>query len=223
MKKNLLMIFCLLCFLQAQVYIYGEDPVEQEPEKADKATSYNGLTMYVMKNGEPILTMPASEMHVIDFLYASVNKDAMIVQKNDGSPDDNCDLRDVWFFIFEEERFLLLTSKGYEFHKIYDYDDIKKITFGEIYTGINNPVTESGSDVIVHVTPTGDVKVESAVAIKSLTLFSIDGRLISMDNYTGVETQCLTSLQSKPAGIYLVRVETEQGAVVKKIVKPLNR
>ena len=123
-------MFFLLCFLQAQVYVYGEDPVTQEPEKAEKATSYHGLTMYVMK---------------------------------------------------------------------------------------------SGSDVIVHITPAGDVTVESAVAIKSLTLFSIDGRLIYKDNYTGVETQRLTSLQGKPAGMYLIRVETEKGTVVKKVVKSLNK
>jgi len=221
MKKNLLMMSCLLFFLQAQVYVYGEDLAEQETGKADKATSYHGLTMYVMKNGEAILTMPASEMHLIEFSNSA--KGAMIVQKNDGSLDDNCDLSDVWFFIFEEERFLLLTPKGYEFHKIYDYDDIRKITFDATYTGINNPVAESGSDVIVHITPTGDVTVESAVAIKSLTLFSIDGRLISKEHYAGAEMRKTASLRKANAGVYLVRVETEQGTVVKKIVKSLNR
>ena len=215
-------MFCLLCFLQAQIYVYGEDPVTQEPEKAVKAGTYHGLTMYVMKNGEVILERPASEMLVISF-SDSPHEYEMIVQKKDGSPDYNFDLSDRWSLHFKEEQLLLVTAIDLEFIKYYNYDDIAKITFVDNYTGINNPVAKSGSDVIVHITPAGDLTVESAVAIKSLTLFSIDGRLISKDNYTFVETQSIVSLQGKPAGVYLVRVETEQGTVVKKIVKPLNR
>jgi len=38
-----------------------------------------------------------------------------------------------------------------------------------------------------------------------------------------VETLRATSLQNAPAGVYLLRVETEQGTVVKKVVKPSNK
>jgi len=219
MKKKLLMTACMLCFLQAQVYVYGEDPAKQETGKVDKAKSYYGLTMYVMKNGEAVLDVPASEMYSIQFYNASP-KDALIVQKNDGSLDENIALNDILTLDFSEEQLTIISLKG---DKFYDYDNIAKITFGDAsYTGINNPVAENGFDVIVHITPGGDVTVESPVAIKSLTLFSIDGRLISKELCADAVRK-IVSLRNTNAGVYLIRVETERGAIFKKLVKSANR
>jgi len=54
-------------------------------------------------------------------------------------------------------------------------------------------------------------------------LFSIDGKMISKQQYNGVKTQCTVSLQNSAAGVYLLWIETTQGTVVKKVVKPLNK
>jgi hypothetical protein len=106
----------------------------------------------------------------------------------------------------------------------YAISDIAKIRFKDANsTGIHEPSAQNNPDVQVWVTPEGNVVVECSVAIKSLSLFSADGKMISQQRCEKVETQCIVSLQGNAAGIYLLRVDTEQGVVVKKVVKPLNK
>ena len=175
--------------------------------------------MYVMKNGEVVFSSPVLGVDQVTFDGASPDS-ALIVNKNDGSLADKILLNDIQQLSFSEDNLSVETSNGSE---VYAYEDIMKLVFGDINsTGINNPA-QSGFDVFAYVTPEGDAAVKSSAPIKSLALFGVDGKLISKKHYNGVETQCTVSLQGKPAGVYLLRVETEQNMVVKKIVKPLNK
>jgi len=175
--------------------------------------------MYVMKNGEVVFSSPVSGVDQVTFDGASSDS-ALFVNKNDGSLADKILLNDIQQLAFSDDSLSVKTSSGNE---VYAYEDMMKLIFGDINsTGINNPA-QNGFDVIAYVTPAGDAVVKSSAPIKSLTLFGVDGKMISKKQYNGIETQCTASLQGKPAGVYLLRVETAQNTVVKKIVKPLNK
>ena len=175
--------------------------------------------MYVMKNGEVVFSSPVSNVDQVTFDEASPDS-ALIVNKNDGSPADKILLNNIQQFAFSDENLSVKTSSGNE---VYAYEDIVKLLFGNINsTGINNSA-QSGFDVFAYVTSAGDAVVKSSVPIKSLTLFGVDGKMISKQNCNGMVEIRATSLQGKPAGVYLLRVETEQNTVVKKIVKPQNK
>ena len=106
---------------------------------------------------------------------------------------------------------------------IHTLDNITKITFGNVISAnMTNPSVKD-LDVVIYVTTTGKIVVESPVAIQSLSLFNIDGKILRT---TTVETQHTQSFQTSidvsalPIGIYLIRVETrQQGTIVKKIIK----
>jgi len=173
-------------------------------------------TMFVMKNGEVVYSSPVSGVDQVTFDEASPDS-ALYVNKNDGSLADIILLNDIQQLSFSDDSLSVETSNG---SKVYAYEDIMKLVFDDINpAGINNPA-QNGFEALVSVTPEGDVTVKSSVPIKSLTLFGVDGKMISKQNCNGrVETQCTASLQGKPAGVYLLRVETAQNTVVKKIVK----
>ena len=173
--------------------------------------------MYVMKNGEVIFSLPVSDVDNVTFDEAVLDS-TLIVQKNDDSPIDKILLNDIQQLSFSDESLSVETSSS---RKVYLFDNITKLFFGDINTTrINNPPAQSDFDVFVSVTPAGDVTVKSPVPIKSLTLFGIDGKIISKRQYNGVEKQCIASLQGRTAGVYLLHVETTQNTVVKKVVKP---
>jgi len=176
--------------------------------------------MYVMKNGKVVFQSPVSGVDNVTFDEAAPDS-TLIVRKNDGSPAGKILLNDIQQLSFSDENLSVETSTGNE---MYLYEDIMKLFFGDMNnTGISNPTVQNVFDVLVFVTPAGDVTVESPVAIKSLALFGIDGKMISIQQCKGAEMQCTVSLRNSAAGVYLLRIETAQGAVVKKVVNPLNR
>ena len=176
--------------------------------------------MYVMKDGEVVFQSPVLEVDNVTFDKAA-SGDTLIVHKNNGFPASKILLSNIQQLSFSDENLSVETSSGSE---VYAFDDIAKILFEDgSTTGIHNPSAQSSFDVVVYVTSAGDAIVESPIAIKSLVLFSVDGKMISKQQYDGVKMQCTVSLQNSAAGIYLLRIETEQGMVVKKLVKPLNK
>ena len=172
--------------------------------------------MYVMKNGKVVFQSPISGVNNVTFDEATPDS-TLIVRKNDGSPADKILLNNIQQLSLSDTNLSVNTSSGSE---IYVYEDIMKLLFGDLNTsGIKNTLAWNNFDVLVSVTPAGDVLVESTVTIKSLTLFGIDGKMISMHQCKGAETQCIIiSLQNRAAGVYLLRVETEQGTAVKKVL-----
>jgi len=175
--------------------------------------------MYVMKNGAVVFQSAVSDIDNATFDKAA-SGDAMILQKNDGSAEDKILLNNIQQLSFSDENLSVETASG---SKEYTFDNIAKLIFDNTgNTGINNPPAKSGFDVIAYITPAGDATVKSSAAIHSVTVFGIDGKMISQQICNG-EMQCTVSLQGKAAGVYLLRVETEQDTVVKKVVKSLNK
>jgi len=174
-------------------------------------------TMYVMKNGEVVFQSLVSDIDNVTFDKAA-SDEALIVNRNDGSPANKILMNDIQQLFFGSDSLFVETSDGSE---MYALADIANLLFGDNTTSINNPSVQNSLDLLVSVTPSGDVTVKSSAGIRSLTLFGIDGKMISKQHCNGtVETWHAASLQGKPAGVYLIRVETEQDTVVKKIVKP---
>ena len=176
--------------------------------------------MYVMRNDTVVFQSSVSDIDNVTF-DETTSGDTLIVQRNDDSPADKIQLKNIQQLSFSDENLSVETLSGNE---VYAFGDIAKLLFKEgSNTGIHNPSAQKGFDVLVSVTPAGDVIVESPAAIKSLMLFSVDGKMISKQQYNGVKTQCTVSLQNSAAGVYLLWIETTQGTVVKKVVKPLNK
>ena len=106
---------------------------------------------------------------------------------------------------------------------VYALDHIVKITFGNMeISDVTNPVG-SDLDVVVYVTPAGEIVIESPVAIQSVTLIAMDGKILRRTD-SAVETLHATSLQTTinvsnlSKGVYLLQIDTTQGTVVKKII-----
>jgi len=176
--------------------------------------------MYVMKNGEVVFQLPVSDIDNVTFDNAPSDS-ALIVQKNDDSFADKILLNNIQQLSFSDENLSIETLNGSE---TYAFENITKLLFGNMNnTGIGNPTKPSSFNVLVYLTQAGDVVVKSTAVIKSLTLFSIDGKMISMQHFNEVETQCIVPLQGKTAGVYLLHIETEQGVAVKKVVKLINK
>ncbi len=175
-------------------------------------------TMYVMKNGEVVFHSQVSNVDNITFDKTALS-DTLFVHKNDGSPVEKIQLNNIQQLFFSNENLFveILNSS-----KMYAFDNIAKLFFDDSNTtGIHNPSVQSGFDVIVSVTPIGDMIVKSSIAINLLTLFSVDSKMISKQQCNGIETERVVSLQGSAAGIYLLRVETAQGTIVRKVVKQL--
>ena len=177
-------------------------------------------TMYVMKNDKVVFQSHVSDVDNVTF-DGITSVDTLIVHKNDGSPADKFQLNNIQQLSFGDENLSIETLNNSEMYAI---DDIAKLLFSNnSTTGINNSLKRKNFDVFVFVTPAGDVIVESSVTIKSLVLLSIDGKMISIQQCNSLETQCITFLQDNAVGVYLLYVKTDQGAIVKKVVKSLNK
>lgn len=174
--------------------------------------------MYVVKKGKVVFHSPVSGVDNVTFSKASSDS-ALIVHKNDRSPDDKILLKDIKQLSFSKENLSVETTGS---SKIYAFNNVAKFLFESNTTGIDNPTVEPQPDVLVYLTSADDVTVKSSVNIKSLILFSIDGKILR--NST-VEALHATSLPAStlPAGVYILRVETEQGTIVKKVVKFFNK
>jgi hypothetical protein len=121
---------------------------------------------------------------------------------------------DIHRISFTEDNHLVLKSLTAE--KTTHFDDIQKLTFGEyIVSGGTTAISETlaGLDVAVYISPNGEIRVESAAAVKKLSLFSIVGRLENQSHRSTISAGHL------PAGVYLLHIETEQGNITKKIIK----
>ena len=88
---------------------------------------------------------------------------------------------------------------------LYAINDIVKLNFSDGTPTCVSHHEQDGFNIVAYFTMEGELVVESPDEIQSLALFNIDGKMIAARNL--------------PAGIYLVRIETPQGVVVKKVVK----
>ena len=98
---------------------------------------------------------------------------------------------------------------------VYAFGDVSYLTFGKGETGINTPQLQTG--ITAYINQAGNIVVECEAGILSLSLFTVEGKMIAYEKCGGanvVETRHATSL---PAGIYLIQVESPQGRMLKKL------
>jgi hypothetical protein len=109
---------------------------------------------------------------------------------------------------------LQVTHGGTESPGDYVLDDIVKLTFGESGEGINSPRALSGVKAYY---VNGAIEVESPAPVKSLTLFSMDGRCVVRNVFTTAQSETSLQIPSVPLSIYFIRVQTTEGNVTIKL------
>ena len=83
---------------------------------------------------------------------------------------------------------------------------------------LSNNVFELDASVVVHPNPTnGILNINSDFNIKSIALYDIQGRLLQTDLENSNET--ILDLSTYQSGIYFVKINTEKGSKVEKIIK----
>lgn len=165
------------------------------------------MEVIVIKGGVAVFQSAVSAIDSVIFynpvdLTAPHSNETLFIHKADNASYDE--------FLLDDIRKLSLSNIDLSVEMrnaeplLYAINDIEKLIFG----GMSSDIIYSGQDkfnVIAYFTKEGDLVVESPEDIQSLMLFGIDGRIIAARNL--------------PTGIYLVRVETSQGVVVKKVIK----
>ena len=195
MKSNVLLIACMA---------FGVSVLAQT------------TTLNVMKGGVVVYQSDVLEIEKMVFQDpfggTVFSSDALVVNKINSSLTDKTLLVDIKQLTFSVDNLSVEPVIGG--NSVYSFSNIAKLTFEGMHVNISNSQAQS-PEVIVYVNPEGNIEVKCAAEIKSLRLFTIDGKTIAAT----VEMRYATSLQNLPAGIYLLAVETAQGTVVKKIVK----
>ena len=199
-KKRIKSVFLLIAFMSFGMSVFAQT-----------------TTLKVMKNGVVVYQSEVLEIEKMVFQDPSgsptaPSNDALVVNKTNNSTDETL-LDDIDQLTFSNVNLSVKPFIGS--NSVYPFSEIAKLTFEDMTkTGISNPQVQS-LEVIAYVNSEGNIEVKCAAEIKSLRLFTVDGRTVA----TVVETGHAPSLQNPPAGIYLLAVETTQGTVVKKIVK----
>jgi hypothetical protein len=144
-------------------------------------------------------------------INAAYSQDALIIHKADGSSKGNYALDKIQRITFSDDDLSVKPFDGDV--AVYAFDDVAKLTFGdiEIVDVVNPPAT--ALDVVVYVTREGEIVIESPVAVQSVTLFNIDGKVLRVTTETTINASSLTT------GVYILQIKTVQGVVAKKIIK----
>ena len=148
-------------------------------------------------------------------INAAYAQEALIVYKIGSSPTETA-LDNIQRITFSGNDMSVKPFEGDV--DAYSLDNIAKITFGDIVITNVTPPPATDLEVIVYVTASGEIVIESPVAIQSLTLFNIDGKVLRVAT---VEAQCVASLSVSTllTGVYILQIKTQQGIITKKIIK----
>ena len=135
------------------------------------------------------------------------------------SPDDSSTqsfaVDDLWKITFGSEA-MSVWLDGQSSPVWWPYASLWKMTFeSEPTTGVED-VAEAESSIVIRCTP-GEVRVESASPLKSVSLYSVQG--IRIVRFGQGETAVSYPLPSLPQGIYIVRAETDRETRTAKFVK----
>jgi len=143
-------------------------------------------------------------------LFAAQASDALSVYLASGTSAEKMELDNIQRVTFSETGNLLV--KPFNGNAIvYILENIGKITFEDMMSvGIANVPM---SDLKLYVTRDGEVVVESTADIQSLTLFSVVGHLLARTTSSRMQIGYL------PQNVYLLKIDTSEGTVVKRIIK----
>ena len=138
-------------------------------------------------------------------------KGALFVYPADGGSAQSTALKNIQRLKFSESKLLLKKTDGSE--NAYPLAAIGKMTFEE--DNINIPALQSKAEINLYPNPSTDyVTVDSSVDIVSLTLFGLNGKVLK-----SAVSASQIQVVDLPAGFYLLKIETVEGVVTKKIIK----
>jgi len=177
-------------------------------------------TIQVMKGGIAVYTYTLSGNEKIVFKdpfggTTPASDDVLIVNTKSGKSVETL-LDEIKELTLSDNKLSVIPFSGTT--AVY-FDDVY-LTFGKEETGINTPKAPE-MDVKAWHNQSGEIVVECAAGILSLSLFTVEGKMIAYKKCDGdgttttVETRHATSL---PTGIYLIRVESPQGKTVKQLI-----
>ena len=175
------------------------------------------VNVMVMKNGAVVFQSNVLDIDSVVFYnpLAPVNTpttDALVINKNDNSSAEKTLLDNIQKLTFQGIGFSIIPGSG----SAKSYPLLTSaLSFEESMTlGISTAA--AGFDVNAYLTPQGEIVVLTDVLIHSLTLLSMEGKTL------GKSDSSTLSISHLPAGVYLLRVETAQGTVVKKVINHSN-
>ena len=127
---------------------------------------------------------------------------------NGGTPEQVAvnDIRHITFV----DNVILVTTTG-NVPAYYQVGNFNKIAFGEKGAVAIDKVQTP--DPTVYITSEGEIVVSDEVKVLSHTVINIDGSVLQKNVSNRL------SVSDLPTGIYLVKIETTQGVVVKKYLK----
>jgi len=178
-------------------------------------------TMQVMKGGAVVFETPASGSEKVVFQNPSgpatpPSNDALFVQVA-GAATDTVKLDHIKEIAFSGGNMSVIPLSGAT--KTYTMSNTK-IAFGKgTFTGINSP--NVNIDLTAYFTPEGNLVAQCPAGILSMTLFSIDGRIVATEQFDGASVGARLIAPTSP-GIYILRVETTQGTISRKIINTKN-
>ena len=137
--------------------------------------------------------------------------DALRMYSADGHLMQSVSLDNIQRLTFTDDNLLLKTTDGKE--NSYTFAFIGRISIEDVtVTGIS--VAKNTAEISLYPNPATEcITIGSSTGILSWTLFDINGKTLKQATTTNVQTDDLT------AGVYLLKIETAQGAVIKKIIK----
>jgi len=180
-------------------------------------SSFAQVDVKVMKNGTVDFQSDISDIDSIVFYnplapVKTPSTDALVVNRSDNSQAEQTLLDNIRKLVFSSSNLSLIPGSG----STKSYPILTStLSFEEGYSnGINT--TAAGFDVNAYLTPQGEIIVLTDALIHSLTLLSMEGKTLD-ESDSGT-----LSISHLPAGIYLLRIETAQGTVVKKVINHSN-
>ena len=137
--------------------------------------------------------------------------DALFVYSIGGGSVQNISLDNIQRLIFADDNLLLKITNGSE--TSYPLATIGKITFKGTVTDI--PALQNTREINLYPNPSTDyIRIDSPVAITSWTLFSLSGSVLK-HSVSDLQIQVI----DLSAGFYILKIDTADGVVTKKIIK----
>lgn len=175
------------------------------------ATKYDIGTLQVMSTSHPSYTKISG--NVVEFIFENIN-----LAEASGNPPVGGH-GDVLFKIKTKDNLVIDDTVLQRAGIYFDYNfPIVTNDAETTFAALNNPDFELDNSVKVYPNPTNSIiNITSDFTIESIELYDIQGRILS----TSIENRNQTALDisSKSKGIYFLKIKTDNGYKVEKIVK----
>jgi len=136
---------------------------------------------------------------------------ALFVYPAGGGSAQSTALKNIQRLKFNESKLLVKRTDGSE--SSYPLSAIGKITFEE--DNVDIPALQNNAEISLYPNPATDyITVGSSVDILSWTLFALNGKALK-----SAVSASQIQVFDLPAGFYLLKIETAEGVITKKIIK----